>query len=442
MKDSINGMAQWLDTLSKANTSGATAPFSGFLKHLESDKKLSPLIETLRSDDAVKATLAEASYNEAPKLRTLEEVASACVLILTDIRDNKDFLRVFQYGVDESADARQGEVPAELIRRYIRPLLAYMELRSSSHSVLEEYRLRCSTLFQPQFYESSFRLAGLYQWLMANPFTQTIATSLLARQTALDALAAAGDDNPLQAENPVDTAAIGLYLMKECVEGENLFQLTFKYGIWPPNASTRLQAHCNVLLDQYVYPAIKHIEDELSVLCPEKPPEAGRCLDDACVPLEIRDSLAAFKTDHPEPTAFIMMQFTQSAPHNQIVATIKSNLAEHGITALRADDHQYHDDVFPNVKTYMHGCDFGVAVFERIADEVFNPNVSLEVGYMLALGKPICYIKDKSLKRLPTDLISKLYREFDTHAIETTLPMSLTKWLQEKRIGRQKEGAL
>ncbi len=38
----------------------------------------------------------------------------------------------------------------------------------------------------------------------------------------------------------------------------------------------------------------------------------------------------------------------------------------------------------------MHGCGFGVAVFEGIEEENFNQNVSLEVGYMYALGKKLC----------------------------------------------------
>ena len=96
-------------------------------------------------------------------------------------------------------------------------------------------------------------------------------------------------------------------------------------------------------------------------------------------PAEIADSLDRFREDFPDPSkaAFIMMRFGSTSAHEKIVAAIRKTLAPLGITALRADDREYHDDLFPNILTYMHGCRFGVAVFERIELEDFNPNVSL-----------------------------------------------------------------
>lgn len=44
----------------------------------------------------------------------------------------------------------------------------------------------------------------------------------------------------------------------------------------------------------------------------------------------------------------------------------------------------------------MHGCEFGVAVFDRITEDDFNPNVTLEVGYMLGMGRNVLLLKDKT----------------------------------------------
>jgi len=99
---------------------------------------------------------------------------------------------------------------------------------------------------------------------------------------------------------------------------------------------------------------------------------------------------------------------------------------------LRADDKQYHDDLFPNVLTYMYGCRFGIAVFERLEEDDFNPNVSLEVDYMNALKKSVCLLKDKTLKTLQTDLVGKLYKIFDPQDIINTIPSELEKWLRDK----------
>jgi hypothetical protein len=156
------------------------------------------------------------------------------------------------------------------------------------------------------------------------------------------------------------------------------------------------------------------------------------------IPGTITESIEKFRTDYPagQRTAFLMMQFGNSVAHKAIVNAIREALKPRGITALRADDKQYHDDVFPNVQTYLYGCDFGIAVFERIEADAFNPNVALEVGYCLALDKPVCFLKDRTLKTLQTDLVGKLYREFDAHQPAETIAPVLLKWLEDKGIGQ------
>ena len=154
----------------------------------------------------------------------------------------------------------------------------------------------------------------------------------------------------------------------------------------------------------------------------------------ATPPPAIQESLNRFKVDYPpiRKTAFVMMRFGTTAAHTAIVNTIREALNPLSIVALRADDKQYHDDLFDNVLTYVYGCDFGIAVFERIEAEEFNPNVSLEIGYLLALNKPVCLLKDKTLKTLHTDLMGKLYRTFDPLDPHETIPRELGRWVKDK----------
>lgn len=149
---------------------------------------------------------------------------------------------------------------------------------------------------------------------------------------------------------------------------------------------------------------------------------------------EISTGIEKFRVNFPKGkrTAFIMMQFRDTKPHKEIVACVRATLATHGVTGLRADDKEYMSDLFPNIKTYMHCCDFGVAIFERIESEDFNPNVSLEVGYMLGLGKEVLLLKDGTLKALHTDLAGKLYRPFNTTEISGTMPEKIENWLRDK----------
>jgi len=154
------------------------------------------------------------------------------------------------------------------------------------------------------------------------------------------------------------------------------------------------------------------------------------------VPNEIKDSLAVFRADHPDParTVFVMMRFGQTKAHEAILSGIQAALSPLRMNPLRADGKQYHDDLFYNILTYIYGSGYGIAVFERIETEQFNPNVALEVGYMFALRKPVCLLKDRTLATLHADLIGKLYRTFDPLEPIATIPGELSAWLRDKRI--------
>lgn len=153
-------------------------------------------------------------------------------------------------------------------------------------------------------------------------------------------------------------------------------------------------------------------------------------------PPSISESIKQFRLEHPDSakTAFIMMRFGSTPAHLAIVTAIRESLSPHGISALRADDKEYHEDLLPNILTYIYGCAIGIAVFERLETDDFNPNVALEVGYMLAMQKPVCLLKDRTLKALHTDLVGKLYRPFDPQKASEEISAQLTVWLKDKGI--------
>jgi hypothetical protein len=159
---------------------------------------------------------------------------------------------------------------------------------------------------------------------------------------------------------------------------------------------------------------------------------------DMPAPPELRPFLQQFHLDHPryDRCCFVMMRYTPSPIHNRVYTAIKSACARLGLEVLRADQKAYSDELLSNIRTYMHGCGFGISIFERITTEDFNPNVSLEVGYMMALGKPVCFLKDKYLPALHTDLVGRLYQPFDPQDPEASLPIVLEMWLRDKGIVR------
>ena len=151
---------------------------------------------------------------------------------------------------------------------------------------------------------------------------------------------------------------------------------------------------------------------------------------------ELRPFLERFWDEHQEPQkcGFLMMRFDNTRLHPAIVEAIRTCCAKFGIEVFRADDRTYSDDLLSNIRTYMHGCGFGIAVYERLVADDFNPNVSLEVGYMMALGKPVLFLKDRTLRFLHTDLVGRLYETFDAQSPYETIPAVLEKWLKDKSI--------
>jgi len=53
---------------------------------------------------------------------------------------------------------------------------------------------------------------------------------------------------------------------------------------------------------------------------------------------------------------------------------------------------------------------------------------------MMALNKPVLFLKDKTLRFLHTDLVGRLYEIFDAQSPNETVPAVLEKWLRNKSI--------
>lgn len=148
--------------------------------------------------------------------------------------------------------------------------------------------------------------------------------------------------------------------------------------------------------------------------------------------------LPAFLRDHPnaERNVFLMMRFRDAPQYEEIHNAIVACLRPYGLNVVRADDKDYTGDLWENVCVCMLGCRFGIAVFEEIDVREFNPNVALELGFMLAHGKRCLLLKDRRMPRMPTDVVGKLYKEFDTYNITQTLQVALDDWARDLGVQR------
>lgn len=133
-------------------------------------------------------------------------------------------------------------------------------------------------------------------------------------------------------------------------------------------------------------------------------------------------------------TAFIIMKFSKDERFNKAFEIIKSKLAEYDIVGIRADEEQFASTIWENIKVYMDNADYGIAIAESVEDQYINSNVSVEIGYMLALKKKVCLLKEKSLDRLHSDFAGIIYNEFDIDNVEASLPKTLEKWMRFEKI--------
>lgn len=141
--------------------------------------------------------------------------------------------------------------------------------------------------------------------------------------------------------------------------------------------------------------------------------------------------LREFLNDHPDPdrNVFVMMRFLESAQLDEAHAAIKSTLARRGFHAMRADDRDYTGELWSNIEVYLTGCRYGIAIFEDIETRDFNPNVSLELGYMLGRRKRCLILKEQHLPDLPADVVHRLYKPFDMFNVEASVSREVARWI-------------
>ena len=161
--------------------------------------------------------------------------------------------------------------------------------------------------------------------------------------------------------------------------------------------------------------------------------------------LWIEKGIQKFKKEHdPSKTVLVMMKFSGGDPSKDkkletLFNTIKLELDKYGLDTVRADEKNYSesDYIWDNVQIYLNGCNYGIAVLENLYSEEMNPNVALEYGYMLAKGKRVLLLKEKSFRNIRADILGKIWKEFefDDHK---SIKKAIQKWMVDLGITRIK----
>ena len=303
-------------------------------------------------------------------------------------------------------------------------------------SIATEFERRVAILPNASYGEITARLIALLDWMASVPQINAILGGLQEGGRGVLLLEEASKTHAApQAATVEDVAAIGLTLLVSCkAHKQQLFELALGCGIHPDYSTSKLAAYSDAAYQRYVVPFIDYVIDHLTE--ENENTTMPTALPSERLPAAIQESHERFRSDYPElnKVGFVMMQFSATTAHEAIEQAIKTTLSKHGVCGLLARDKEYHGELYPNIQTFMHGCGFGIAVFERIQSDDFNPNVSLEVGYMLGLKKPVLLLKDQTLHALQADLVGHLYRPFDPLNPGATIPKQIDRWLEDKNL--------
>lgn len=143
-----------------------------------------------------------------------------------------------------------------------------------------------------------------------------------------------------------------------------------------------------------------------------------------------KNKRVAFEKDEHK-NVFVIMRYGAEPPFAEIENTITETLQRFGLKAVLARDVGFHQQLWNNVRFCMDHSRYAIIVFERILDPAYNPNVAIELGYMMGLKRPRLILKDHSIQVLPTDIIGQLYTEFNSYRAKETIAVAIERWLEK-----------
>jgi len=136
----------------------------------------------------------------------------------------------------------------------------------------------------------------------------------------------------------------------------------------------------------------------------------------------LQSDVSRFNEDGPfEKSVFVMMKFPDPRMTPEVIRMledahriIREELDRYGLRARRADERTFAPSrqVWDNLCIYMLGCKYGLALLEDRSGEELNPNLTLEFGFMRALGRDAILIKDRAFKHIRADIVGTIPKDF------------------------------
>jgi hypothetical protein len=100
-------------------------------------------------------------------------------------------------------------------------------------------------------------------------------------------------------------------------------------------------------------------------------------------------------------------------PIQDVIDAVRQALKPHGLVLHLASERIVDDDLWSNVAAYMWACRYGIALVEDRVGEGVNDNLIIEVGGMHMAGRRCALLKDRTVPKMPTDLIGRIFKPVD-----------------------------
>jgi hypothetical protein len=144
-----------------------------------------------------------------------------------------------------------------------------------------------------------------------------------------------------------------------------------------------------------------------------------------------------FLEKHPfERNVFGMTRFPENDEDAHVLDPVREALDVarqacelHGLEFHLASDRAIDDDLWTNIAAHMWACRYGLAFFEDRMKAGLNYNLTIEVGSMLMAGRRCGLLKDASIKKMPTDLVGRIYKDVNLGS-PTTVSKAVHEWLR------------
>lgn len=135
------------------------------------------------------------------------------------------------------------------------------------------------------------------------------------------------------------------------------------------------------------------------------------------------------KATRYEKNVFLMMKYRES--NSDIEKLIKAALGAFGYNCICAKDLSWNiTNDYYNTMAVIYCCKYGIALFDKMeAEQVYNPNVAYELGFMQSQGKKCLTIKHKDVvKSKFFDSLKDLIKEYSA---DNELMTIISEWVKE-----------